>query len=366
MKLTVNRDILSKSLRRCDLKAAPTGNPALASVALSARNVPDLPGGLDLRATNGLLGVASMVACNTEREGDVFINTKQLATVVNMMPLGTLTLESRGEDLVVTSGERRWRGKTLPLTHVKALPELPETATLKLPAEELARAIDRVRFAVSNAGAEHTARQGVLLDLLDGALSSVVIGDHMIAISRGQEKLAGTWRGFLPEITLPLAHDIALEEEKGTIELFCDEHYTWLQNSSTLLVYNPPPGEFIDWRFQLSKLKPTPICRLPRLAVLESLKALIAACPEEFARTWVQVKSDGTLLLDYSSSSGDIAFHDSITVTDLTETPCPAFIINAEYLRDALDAAGGDAILNHDDYRHASLTTEDGFLWTCA
>jgi len=366
MKITVDRDSLSKSLRRCDLRGAPTGNSALSCVALSARRVPDLPGGLDLRATNGLLGIATMITCSTEREGDVFLNTKQLASVVNMMPPGTLTLESPGEELVVSNGKRRWRGKTRPLTDVKDLPDVPPQPTLKLPAAEFLAGLGRVGFVVPNVSAEHKVRQGVLVDAPGDSLSFVVVGEHMVASMQSAVVPGSAWRGLIPEFALSHAREIAVEEEKGAIEVFATEHYTWIQNSATLLVYSPPPGEYLDWRLLLSRVTHTPVCRVPRLALTESLKALIAACPEDVARTWVEVRPDATISLDYADRDSQVTFHDDVTVTDLTKSALPAFIIDASHFRDALDAAGGDATLNYVNDRHVSLTTEDGYLWTCA
>ena len=367
MKFTVYRDVLSKSLRRCDLKGGALGNPALTGTALSARRVPDLPGGLDLRATNGLLGVATMVACNTEVEGDVFVNTKQLATVVNMMPPGTLTLETpEPEVLVVSNGKRRWRGKTMPLANVKPMPEPEGKAVLRLSAEDFLAALGRVGFVVPNVSAEHSFRLGILLDAPGDALSSVVVGEHMIAVSRLQTPCTGKWRGLIPEIALAHARDIATEEEKGHVEIFASANYTWIQNSSTFLMYCPPPGEYLDWRTMLAHVTHEPVCRLPRLAVLETLKAVCVASPDAEPRTWLQVQDDASVAIDHTDREAVITFHDNITVTDLAKGALPSFLINAAYFRDAIDAAGGDPVLNYVDDRHVSLTTEDGFVWTCA
>jgi DNA polymerase III sliding clamp (beta) subunit (PCNA family) len=367
MKITIDRDTLSKSLRRCDLRGGGAlGNPALSGVALSARRITDMPGGLDLRATNGLLGIATMITCNTEREGDVFLNTKQLASVVNMMPPGALTLDSPGEELTVSNGKRRWRGKTMPLTDVKQMPDAPNTPALKLPAEAFLAGLERVGFVVPNVSREHMIRVGVLIDAPGDSLTFVVIGEHMIATARSAVVPTTPWRGVIPDIALAHAREIATEEDRGSIEIFADEHYTWIQNSSTVLVYPPPPGEYLDWRLMLSRITHTPVCRVPRLALLESLKALITACPEDVPRTWVQVQPDATITLDYADREGRVTFHDDVTVTDLTKSELPAFIADARYFRDALDAAGSDAVLNYVNDRHVSLTTEDGFLWTCA
>jgi len=140
MKLTINRDLLLKAVRRCDLKASTTGNAALACVGLHAKRIPDMPGGLDLKATNGLAGVATMVACATEEEDAVAINCKLLATAIAQMPPGDLSLETtrRGDStrLTIRGGKRTWSDQTRPITDLRGLPDPPEGGDrLKLAAD---------------------------------------------------------------------------------------------------------------------------------------------------------------------------------------------------------------------------------------
>ena len=370
MKLTINRDLLLKAVRRCDLKASHTGNPALACVALHATRIADMPGGLDLKATNGLTGIATMVACDTQEEHALAIHCKTFAQAIATMPSGTLTLQSEplkggAVRLIVKGGQRTWKGLTRPVSDVKDLPEPADgTRQLKLTGTEFLTMLDRTRFAVGDVGAEHIWRQGIYLDV-SSRFNAVVIGDHLCARYETARGVAGgDFRLLLPELFLPYARELALEDEKGVITMTQGEHFAWLESTATMLVMNPPPGEYLDWRKALTSLTQLPVCRLPRLAVIETLRAMLSTSPSSITPTWLRLLPTGDLRFDYHHADGEVFFHDTIPVSDIKIDSLPIFMVDAKLLLDAVEASGTDPVLSHvDTGRHIVLTTEEGFFW---
>jgi len=368
MKLTINRDLLLKAVRRCDLKASTTGNAALACVGLHAKRIPDMPGGLDLKATNGLAGVATMVACATEEEDAVAINCKLLATAIAQMPPGDLSLETtrRGDStrLTIRGGKRTWSDQTRPITDLRGLPDPPEGGDrLKLAAPDFLALLDRTRFAVADVAGDRTGALGVFLDASD-VLDAIVLGNHVWTRSTLPRKTPGApFRVLLSDIVLPHVRDLAVDAGNEAVEIYRDSNFVWIENSSTMIVFSPPPGEYHDWRYFFSRVATAPICRLPRLAMLDSLKAMIATSTTELTRTWVRLLPTGELRLDYNDQKGETFFHDNIAVTDISPDARPEFMANAHHLLQGLDAAGGDVVLQYDSSsgQQIVLATEDGF-----
>jgi DNA polymerase III sliding clamp (beta) subunit (PCNA family) len=369
MKLTINRDLLLKAVRRCDLKASQTGNAALACVALHAKRIPDMPGGLDLKATNGLVGVATMVACTTIEEAAVAIHCKHLVTAIAQMPNGDLSLETqtRGDStrLTIRGGNRTWSEQARPVADVRDLPDPPDSGErLKLPAPDLLALLDRTRFTIADVSAERTGALGVFLDASD-AVDAIVLGNHVWTRSTLARKNPGDpFRALLTEMALPHVRDLAIDAGNETVEFSRNDHFTWIENSSTMVCFSPPPGDYHDWRDLFSRVRSSPICRLPRLATLETLKAMIAtSTTPDLTRTWVRLLQSGELRLDYQDPKDETFFHDTVQVSDIEAGARPLFMANAYHLLQAVDAAGGDVVLRHDvnSGTQIVLATEDGF-----
>lgn len=371
MKLSIDRDLLLKSLRRCDLRGGQLGNAALACVTLTAERIPDMPGGLDLSATNGLLGVATMVAALVERESKVAINCKRLLQVVATMPQGAVALESKpaqqeGElDLFISSGKRKFRERTFPLADVKVLPNPTPTREVRVPARDLARAFARVSYAVADVGNDHAFRKGVFLDIEPDTLHAVVIANHNVTTQTLSVKTGKSFQALIPDLALAHARDLCEEEGDGTITLSANEDYTCIDNSTTRVLFAPPKDPYLAWRQVLASQSYMPICRVPRFALLEALKAVIVAADDPDPAMWVRLLPSGVLRLDLYDKAGRADFHDEVPVTDVTGQALPTFMANPSFLLDALQAADLDCVLEClDTGRQIALKSDEQYFWT--
>lgn len=369
MKLTIDRDLLLKAVKRCDLKAAPTGNAALACVALHAKRIPDMPGGLDLKATNGLVGVATMVACATQEEAAVAINCKQLAAAITTMPLGTLTLDTQrlsggAVRLAVQGGKRRWQGLTRPVEDVRDLPEAPDSADrFTVSAKDFLALADRTEFAVRDVASDSAFRLGLFLDAAD-TLDTIVCGNHIVAhASMARSKPGDAFRALLTDVALPHVRAVAAESQGELLTISRAQSYVWVENSSTMIVFTLPPDDYLDWRRIIAATKTAPVCRIPRLALLDTLKAMLATATHREVQTWVRLLPSGEIRFDCHDPDGETVFHDSIHVQDVQTEQLPTFMVNAAYLHQIIDAAGSDIVLRYDldSGQHVIVTTDDGF-----
>lgn len=369
MKLTINRDTFLKAVTQCNIPVVNTGNKALACAALVATKDLKSPGpdSLSLRSTNGLIAIEPLVLCKVEEEGDCAVNFKMLRDAIATMPGGDLSVElTKKGKLVVTHGKRRWTSDTLPEKDVPKVPD-PSTSTMKLRfgARELLDCVSRLEFVMDNVPKDQTARQGVYLDVVEKQLSAVAIGEHMFAYNKPPTERCDAggkpFRMLLPQYALKQVRELAAEDENIVLELRAlDGAYSWLSDSSTLLCMVPPRGEYTDWRKLFAAVKHTPICRIPRLALLNSLNAFISTSTNPYHHMTVTLFADGSLGIE--PAEGD-HFQDRIPVTDIVAKELPTFTLQAQYLRDALKAANADALLTTlDNGIGIGLQTDDGFL----
>lgn len=377
MKLTISRDPFLSALRQCLLRGGPVGNPNLGLVALTATKIlktgaPDM---LTLRASIGIVATEVMVAATLEEEGEIAVDCKALRDTVAGMPAGDISVELKKDKLYVKHGARRWVGKTLPAQNVSVLPlPGPDAEALVLPAAELLTMIDRVKFAIAAVPGDRPSRVGIFLDVKEGEPTAIVWGDHLNCLycpvpPPPVRTDSRRWQLLLTEPVIDRLRELALEKDSPEIELRQGRDYAWLTSRSSLICFSPPIEPYVDWRHMLTFLQHSPICRLPRLALLSSLAALISAADALCMAHVVFDVGKHELSIEHHAGPGETGrggstdeFGDRVPVTDVATETTVSFYLNAKYLRDALDAAGEDAVLHIEQSAQAIvLTTERGY-----
>lgn len=372
MKFTINRDTFLKAVSQCNIPVVNTGNAALQCCALTAEKVlkQGSPDALTLRSTNSLIAIEPMEICQVTEEGDTAVNYKWLRDAISAMPSGTLTVElTRGKTprLVVSSGKRRSSSETLEANLVPPVPSPEKARKIAIGARELLAIVSRLEYALDDVPKEWSFRKGIYLDITDQKLTAVAIGDHLWATYAPSEVRlkcgAGPFRLLLPDYAMKYIRDLAAEDEQAMLGLHLDDNkFAWLsklEDTHTLFCFVSPSGEYPDWRTLFSRFSWLPVCELQRLAVIESLKALISTSPVAHAYTSEMRVAESALQI----SRGDW-FEDSVPVVmKSADTAQPTFQVNARYFRDTIDAAGSNVVLSAEaNCQQVALTTDDGFL----
>lgn len=143
MQIVVSKDVLIPLLSRCASVADKKSTmPVLAKCLLTAN------GTLACAATDLFQSVTGAVAAEVKEEGSVAVSARDLLERVKMLS-GNISLTTKGTDIVIKSGSRRFTMHGIPGEEFPQLPQNDAAPLMTLPAETLGKLIAYVIFAVS-------------------------------------------------------------------------------------------------------------------------------------------------------------------------------------------------------------------------
>lgn len=199
MKLTIERgDLLDALSHVQNIVERRTTIPILSNVLLEATK-----GALKLTATDLDIEAVDSAEAKVSQPGSVTAPAGTLFDVVRKLPSGAevkLELNPETQRLTIAAGRSQFELPTLPAADFQTMTPDEGAVSFKLPAKELARLIDKTRFAISTEETRYYLN-GIYLHAAkseDGkvVLRTVATDGHRLALAelkapKGAEKLAG-------------------------------------------------------------------------------------------------------------------------------------------------------------------------------
>jgi DNA polymerase III sliding clamp (beta) subunit (PCNA family) len=375
MKIQIDRPVLLKHLKRCTLPGAHAGSPIHGLIWLGARPKGEEPNAIDalvLRATNGRVGVEQTVQCKVLSAGETSINSKRFTSGAAAMNGESVFVETEGARIAIKSqGERRWSDATQPPENFPVLPEPVGATWMKIRRDLMLEIISRLSHNVLDVPQDRSERRGIFLETTtNGNIVSVVVGDHMVSVNgirdANVETKPGTpWSCLLTEAMLPLIQDVASDPQtEDHLNFYYDDNYVYCVTDATLIAAARVQQTYPPYLKVMEGARPVPVCSLPRIAMLDSLKALLAVRTDRSRALNVTISNKGIAPhIDLRYKGDDTNFTDSHI---LSETPTREmdFQIDPDMFRQSIDSAGENPMICSTDRDNMiALKTDSGF--TC-
>lgn len=146
MKLTLPRETLAPALAALSRVVERRNTiPILSNILVTAKD-----GRLTLRATDLDIQAETSLPCEVAEAGAVTLPAHTLSDIVRKLPAeAQITLEGKGEGMVLRSGRSRFTLQTLPESDFPDITVGEFSCRFQLPAASLARIIEEVSFAIS-------------------------------------------------------------------------------------------------------------------------------------------------------------------------------------------------------------------------
>jgi DNA polymerase-3 subunit beta len=222
MKLTIERAALMKALGHVQSVVERRNTiPILSNVLLSADR-----GGLSLSATDLDMEIVDHAEANVETPGQITAPAQILYEIVRKLPDGAeVELKFAGEDprLSVSAGRSRFNLPVLPAGDFPVMSSEGLGSRMTLEAQELARLIDKTRFAISTEETRYYLNGLYLHTVMEAGearLRAVATDGHRLALSEmpAPEGAAGLPGVIVPRKTIQEARRL-LEDASGPVEL---------------------------------------------------------------------------------------------------------------------------------------------------
>jgi DNA polymerase-3 subunit beta len=176
--------------------------PILSNVLLSARD-----GRLRVTATDLEVELVAAAEVNVQQAGDVTLPGRKLYDIVRTLPERTsITLTRETDKVVLRGGRSRFTLSSLPASEFPVVEQISTQHTLRLPAQQCRRLIDKTHFAMAQQDVRYYLN-GTLLETDGRALRAVATDGHRL--SWCELALEGSG-GEMQQIILP---------RKGVLEL---------------------------------------------------------------------------------------------------------------------------------------------------
>ncbi len=250
MKLTIERAHLLKALSHVQsVVERRTTIPILSNVLITASR-----SGVRLTATDLDLEMVEDAPANVETEGAVTAPAHTLYEIVRKLPDGAeLELEATGDDprLTVLAGRSQFALPILPAGDFPTLSSDNLACQFSLPADELARLIDRSRFAVSTEETRYYLN-GIYLHAIEDEgthkLRAVATDGHRLALADtpcpdAAKDLQGI---IIPRKTVAEARRL-LEDAQGDIQIAASPQKVRFEFGAAILTSKVIDGAFPDY-----------------------------------------------------------------------------------------------------------------------
>lgn len=348
MKVTAKGEMLTKTLKRCLLGGPGSNlNPVHQLLKLEAKlGKGGGPGTLSMTATTGLLHIDTSITALVEEPGIIAANGKDLANASGAMPLGETKLVSTGTKVqLVGSSGRRWSGS---LGEPKAIGDTPEPKDMPwvgMPVATLRTVLERVSFTTADIGDNDKAVDGVLIRARPGQVTAVGTS-HCMCVVLDQKADVGLktpeWLALIPSLALPSLRDIldeADEEKEAKIDLYSDGRFMFIGGPSTLVVAAMPHGDYLPWELMLTGFPKESCCQIPRLALMESIKACQATSSRLDPGAIFELRESNVIL---TRTDPDNEYQDSVPASDMRPNLHVKFKCVLGYMLSCLKSADED------------------------
>jgi len=315
------------------------------------------PAGLLLRGSNGEIDLEITAPAEINGEGARLVPGQLIGQVVRNLPGELVEMALEGNELVIESGSFSTR---LATSDPDDYPRFNFTSkeVVSLPAAELARAIQRVRYAASNEDYRAIFR-GVQLELHPGRLRAVASDGFRLALYDLARPLEQNLRFVVPARS---ADEIVkvLERTEGEVSLGVENGHLTLAAAGFRMAVALMEGEFPEYERVIPEEFAFEV-QLDASTLRDSLKRVKVLADRNnhridlvFSEGGLQVVAEGELGRGVERLAVEAPTEATMTLA-----------YNADYLLDALNPVGGTARLRFSGASSASVVQDaedEGYL----
>src|SRR5438105_12523709 len=252
MEFTVRKfDLLQELTLIQGVVERKTTIPILANVLVRAEG-----GELGIAATDLEIGLKSLCPSKTTVPGTITLPAKRLYEIVRALPDKEIKFK-RGEAnwVSVTCGATRFRIAGLPQEDFPALPEA-KPSVASIPADVLAKLINRTIFAISTEDSKYTL-SGALLLLKPGSITMVSTDGHRLAHAEKAETLEDVSeeiKVLVPRKAMSeLVRMISESADTDRIGFSRDDNHLFFDMGKRLLISRMLTGQFPNYEAVLPR-----------------------------------------------------------------------------------------------------------------
>jgi len=356
MKVTLTQENLSRALNIVSrIASGRTTLPILSNILMKTEN-----GKLILSATNLEVAVTEEISAKIDEDGIITAPAKLMTEFVANLPKTNVEISTSDNKITIKAGNYRSTVNTTPADDFPALPEPKSGVSIKIPTEDLKKAISGT-VLVASSDTTRPILTGVYIHTFEGILYMAATDGYRLAeqkISSLEQEISA----IVPASTLSDVARIMSDSVKEIKIDFSDDYVSFIVGETTI-ISRLIDGNFINYR----QLIPTKTEVEATLSCSEFVR--ITKISELFAR-----ESAGSITLNVDSETSTLSIH-SIT-SELGENNSEAeatvkgngvITLNSKFLLDALNQISGDnvriqfsgklapALLtseNDDEYKH--------------
>jgi DNA polymerase-3 subunit beta len=250
MKLTIERAALLKALGHVQSVVERRNTiPILSNVLLSAKD-----GGLAFSATDLDMEIIDETSADVSGAGQITAPAHTLYEIVRKLPDGSeVELRYTGDDprLSVSAGRSRFNLPVLPAGDFPVMSSEGMAATMTLDAPDLARLIDKTRFAISTEETRYYLNGLYLHTVQEGGearLRAVATDGHRLALAEmpAPQGAAGAPGVIVPRKTVQEARRL-LDDASGPVTLGVSQQKVRMEFGAAALTSKVIDGSFPDY-----------------------------------------------------------------------------------------------------------------------
>ncbi|MGJ3232554.1 MAG: DNA polymerase III subunit beta [Oceanicaulis sp.] len=359
MKLTIERATLLKALGHVQAVVERRNTiPILSNVLINAEG-----GFARFTATDLDMEIVEEAEARSERDGVVTAPAHTLYEIARKLPEGSqVTLELSGDDprLSLSAGRSRFNLPVLPPGDFPVMPSEDLAVTFTAPASEIARLIDKTRFAVSTEETRYYLN-GIHMHAADRdgrkTLRAVATDGHRLALA---ETDLPDGAGAMPAVIVPRKpiQELRrlLEDLDGDVEISVSEGKIRFQLGAAVLTSKLIDGTFPDYERVIPRGNDK-ILRVDRAPFAQAVDR-VATISQEKSRSVKLALADGQLTLTVNNPESGAASEELSADYSSDEM---AIGFNARYLLDVAGQIEGDeAIFEFADSGSPTRVTDSG------
>jgi len=342
MKASADRADILAALEKCahasgDASGRAHGGKVRLTASAASADIGDV---LHFYANDLTLSIDTAVTAQVAADGAAAVDTKRLHAVVAALPEGPVLLGLTGktQQLSVTAkGNRKY---ALPTVDAETFPtpfQPPDDAPrLVVPAKRLSYLLSRVAHAMSPEKDGQPHLQGIRLEVLDGHAFAVALDNKRFAKAETDLPGVANTELFVPR---SMVRFILANYADGELTLGNLGSMIFVDTVDTMVSSLMPASGFPPWQRLLGSLVSEPVARVPRVMLLETVKAVLAA--RTSASDLILGFADPYDFLELRLGKTDAEARDRLAVTNGHSQPFE-LLYDPNYILDAVRAAEAD------------------------
>ncbi|MEO2065536.1 MAG: DNA polymerase III subunit beta [Desulfurobacteriaceae bacterium] len=337
MRIRIKKDKIRDAAKIAASAADKRGAiPILANILLEAED--NL---LRLTATNLEIGVSTVVDCIVEEEGKATVNASKAVRLFSSLTGEELTLEREEGKVVVKSVNSRFSLASLPPEEFPEV-EVPEDFSVKLPSDEIDKALKKVSYAAGKDEAKYILT-GVLLRSFGDRFHAVATDGHRLALYEVFVE-SEEWSAIIPKKSLSELK--RLLREGNEVEIVEKHNKIYFRSGDTVMWSSLIEGEYPDY----TKVIPegnSKVFTVDRGEFLSALKEVSVIFDREEIRAVIFDLTENSLRLTAKSLEGETSEEAEVVIP--VEYSGEPFRIgfNIAHMIESIGSFDGDSITVH-------------------